>query len=424
MGRGQRTLFWLAALAVIGGIWLRFVDLGFPEHLTWDEHHFVKNARNYLAGRPDWNDHPPLGKLLMAWSLSLLGDNSFAFRLPSALMGVGGIVAAGCLSRRLHGSNWAAVLAAVFIAGDGFHIAYSRTALLDGMLTTVSLTTLLCMTWSAPMTRLLLGLLIGSAMSVKMSALVLFGPLTLLALLRIGTAHQWFGLGESAPAWARDRFKHWSLELLSVGLVATVAGAVYLGWWMFGLELTGKAHSLADAWEASQAMMAHHAKLTDWEHPLLSRWWTWGLPKRPILLRHDQVGDGLVRVMTSMGNPLLWWSVVLALFLSLEGLVKGAVRRGFPGMHSRLFLLCAFVAYISPWIVTNRDTYIYHYLPAYSVGIVMLSGLFAEWSEEEGNRRWAILALGAFTLVSVFYAPVWSQLPMTEDALKLRPLIR
>src|SRR3954447_12118872 len=53
----------LCLALVVAGPGLRCQHLMFPARLTFDEHHFVENARNSLAGRPDWNDHPPLGKL-------------------------------------------------------------------------------------------------------------------------------------------------------------------------------------------------------------------------------------------------------------------------------------------------------------------------------------------------------------------------
>jgi dolichyl-phosphate-mannose--protein O-mannosyl transferase len=42
---------------IAGGIAIRVYDLGYPRELVFDEHHCVKNARNYLAARSDSNDH-------------------------------------------------------------------------------------------------------------------------------------------------------------------------------------------------------------------------------------------------------------------------------------------------------------------------------------------------------------------------------
>ena len=70
-------------IAVAIGIWLRAQRLGEPAGLAWDEHHFVRTAQNYLVGAKDWNDHPPLGKLLIAQGIHWFGDVSFAWRASS-----------------------------------------------------------------------------------------------------------------------------------------------------------------------------------------------------------------------------------------------------------------------------------------------------------------------------------------------------
>src|SRR5262245_14075019 len=80
------------------GIFRRLVYLCFPPGLTWDEHHFVINARNYINHAHDWNDHPPLGKLLMVPWILLLGDTSFAWRLSPALLGIASILIGGSLA--------------------------------------------------------------------------------------------------------------------------------------------------------------------------------------------------------------------------------------------------------------------------------------------------------------------------------------
>ncbi|HEX3597155.1 MAG TPA: phospholipid carrier-dependent glycosyltransferase, partial [Polyangiaceae bacterium] len=90
--RRDGPLFLLCAALVALGTWLRAVDLGFPPSLTWDEHHFVLNARNYITHQHDWNDHPPLGKLLIVPWLLLLGDSSRSFRMNSFVFGLLAIV--------------------------------------------------------------------------------------------------------------------------------------------------------------------------------------------------------------------------------------------------------------------------------------------------------------------------------------------
>ena len=63
--KSDRALGWICSGLVAFGVLLRAQHLRFPNRLTFDEAHFVDNARNYLTGAADWNDHPPLGKLLL-----------------------------------------------------------------------------------------------------------------------------------------------------------------------------------------------------------------------------------------------------------------------------------------------------------------------------------------------------------------------
>ena len=419
----QPQLIVLCVAMIFVGIVLRFWDLGFPNSLTWDEHHFVKNARNYLAGRPDWNDHPPLGKLLIALSIHHWEDTSLAFRLPSACLGAISVGVAGLLARSVFRSNVAGLLGAAFIAVDGFHIAYSRTALLDGMLTALTLLALWIMTLPGWLPILLAGWVVGSAMAIKMSALTLFGPFIAVALLHLSSSTKLGSHFFSNTSLFGRPLGMRKVELFMYLPAVGVAFTVYLWWWTIGLEMAGQSSSFTDAVRATQKMMEHHARLTDWEHPLLSRWWTWGVPTKPILLRHDTVSGGMLRIMSTMGNPLIWWSVIIGVFFTFWRLIESLLLRRAPAL-GQVWLLLAYVAYLSPWIVTNRDSYIYHYLPSYAVGIILLAGLISEFALILRLRLAVLGLVCTVAVVSSLYAPVWAQLPISPNAVKYRPFIR
>src|SRR5262249_45966470 len=159
--------------------------------------HFVENARNYLTGQADWNDHPPLGKLLMAAAISLLGDTSLAWRLAPSLCGLLSIVLAFVAARALFRDPIAGALAAAFVALDGFLIAYSRTALLDGMLTCFALVTLALLAGTPTLQRVVAaGAAAGLVSSIKLSGITLALPLLLSVLaLRTTRARQLLALG-------------------------------------------------------------------------------------------------------------------------------------------------------------------------------------------------------------------------------------
>jgi dolichyl-phosphate-mannose-protein mannosyltransferase len=403
------------ALVVLGVV-LRTRSLGFPGTFLWDEHHFVENARNYLDGAADTNDHPPLGKLIMAGFLSLLGDRPEGWRAGAWLAGILTIVCGGLAVARLFRDVAAGFIAAALLSADGFFIGYSRTALLDGYLVlSVTLALILVTLPSGVTTALAAGVLCGAATCIKFSGIGLFVPLLIFIALDRLTF--------------RKRVAHASL-LLAAGVVT------YLALFALGLAVAGQPGSLFAVVDRTIELYEHHAKLTDMKHPMTSGWSTWWLPVRPLVMANfDKIDHA--RVLSSLGNLAVWWSsfalaVTIVATLAWHG-VKGAALsppetvpdappsvRNFVGAHGRAVLcsLGASLGFLAPWVMSHRDSYIYHFLPSYVGFIVLLSG-FLGFARE----RYRVHVLGFLVLVllvGAFYAPVWSLMPMSHDAVRAR----
>jgi dolichyl-phosphate-mannose--protein O-mannosyl transferase len=137
-----------------------------------------------------------------------------------------------------------------------------------------------------------------------------------------------------------------------------------------------------------------------------------------------------VRALTTLGNPLLWWSCTVALVVGLYASVIAAVRvvrarsaRIYLGRGTRAtFVLVAFAfSMLLPWIIGKRDSYIYHYLPTYGCVLVLVAGVV---SAAYRQKRMAALGYTAVVfLVTVFYAPVWGQLPIGRPGFEARLFI-
>ncbi|MCI1636466.1 dolichyl-phosphate-mannose--protein mannosyltransferase [Bifidobacterium sp.] len=153
-------------MAVFGGA-LRFVRLGSPHSVVFDETYYVKDAwtmlmtgeaRNWpktlspanipidtLFAQGDTNQwlasaeyvvHPPIGKWMIAIGLKLFGgaDSAFAWRFSTALVGTLAILVLCRVALRLFHNLPIALMAGFLLSIDGLGITMSRTSLLDNFI--------------------------------------------------------------------------------------------------------------------------------------------------------------------------------------------------------------------------------------------------------------------------------------------------
>ena len=397
--RLERLTRVLLVALIAGGAAARLFDFGYPNALTWDEPHFVENARNILAGRSDWNDHPSLGKLLIAVGILALGDEGAGWRVVPLLFGLALIALAYALGASAFRSKAAGLYAAGFVAASGFVMAFSKTALLDGMLASVMVAAALAL-WRARSWRgIMLGAaLTGLAVSIKFTGIVLVVPLAWMTLAS----------SESRPK---------ALGVFTLGL-ATLA-AVYVAQFSLGLAFAGDEYGPVDVAKKTVELFRHHVGLDDWENAATSRWYTWFVPLKVVRLHYAREGD-VVRALSTKSNPLLWWGVNLAVLWSLVELLRAKWRDGLASAAPRAsaasgrnYLLLMWFLPLCPWILTERDSYIYHYLPSYAFGLVLFGCLLS--TLRNPKVRFGVVA--SVTVVFAYCVPVWSKIPLDANSL-------
>lgn len=139
---------------------IRFVNLGHPSNLVFDEVYYVRDAASQMifgfptewpndlgyafgpeelarmSGEASYAVHPPLGKWLIAIGLALFGaDNGWGWRFSAALVGTLTVALLMLLTHRLTRSVWVASLAGLLLGIEGVSVVLSRVSLLDGFLT-------------------------------------------------------------------------------------------------------------------------------------------------------------------------------------------------------------------------------------------------------------------------------------------------
>ncbi|MFI7618180.1 dolichyl-phosphate-mannose--protein mannosyltransferase [Nonomuraea terrae] len=283
---GSPLLGWAGPLlvALFGGV-LRFVRLGEPRAVVFDETYYMKDAysllvhgveramlgdaddpvadRRILAGNLDvfrecaqqsdcasFVAHPPLGKWMIGAGEWLFGMTPFGWRFAAALAGTLSILIMARVARRMTRSTLLGCLAGLLLALDGLHLVLSRTALLDIFLMFWVLAGFACLVadrdWArgrlaarydgSPVTergprlgsrpwRLAAGACLGAACAVKWSGIFFLLAFAVLSVMWDMGARRALGL-------RRPYRRAWVYDVPgAAGALALVPAAAYLASW-------------------------------------------------------------------------------------------------------------------------------------------------------------------------------------------------
>ncbi|MFI6391419.1 dolichyl-phosphate-mannose--protein mannosyltransferase [Nonomuraea sp. NPDC050547] len=268
-------------IAVFGGV-LRFVNLGHPKAVVFDETYYAKDSfslitwgvekvaikdadKALLAGNTDiWQKctqdaldkcasyvvHPPLGKWMIGFGEWLFGMNPYGWRVAAAIVGTLSILVIARLARRMTRSTLLGCFAGLLLALDGLHFVLSRTALLDIFLMFWVLAGFACLVvdrdrmrgrlvdWyeTSPMTpegpwlgwrpwRIAAGVCLGAACAVKWSGIFFLIAFGIMSLIWDMGARRAVGLRKPyAGAFGKDA-PTW------LGAVALVPALTYVATW-------------------------------------------------------------------------------------------------------------------------------------------------------------------------------------------------
>jgi dolichyl-phosphate-mannose--protein O-mannosyl transferase len=446
---------WLAVLAVaVGAALIRLPGLARPTQLVFDEIFYARDACWYVTASPAVCEitelasrtHPPLGKWIIASGIALFGYEPFGWRIAAALAGVATVVLLYVLARRLFASvgtpaaaTAGAFAASALLATDFLHAVQSRIAMLDVFIVLFVVGGMLAIVldrdrvgsraiprWLSALTlhrpwRLVAGACLGAAAGTKWSgayvALVVIG--LVIAWELAGAMRRMPGVSRRASWWAAFR----SEALPTLALLGVVPVLVYLAGYIGRMpgELIGAPWDPASVW---RGIWEHQVQMFDFHvglrghHPYESPPWSWPLLKRPVAF-YFTAGGGAYREILALGNPLVWWSGIVAL-----GVLGVAwVRRGLDVRAPELVILAGAVATYGPWLAlaASRDqVFLWYLLPTIPFLFLALGLLAARaWSMMLG--RVATVLYAAIVAASfAFYFPLLTALPVTPGDWWLR----
>jgi dolichyl-phosphate-mannose-protein mannosyltransferase len=380
-----RSVLVLSAVTILVGLWARVWKLGFPGQRVWDEIYFPVMARKFLEGTYQFDLHPPLGKFIIAVGIALFGDTPIGWRVMPLLFGCAMIPLGAALGWYLMRERVAALLLAAFIAGETFLIAYSRIGIMDGILVFFTLATLLAALRVERRSQVLwVAVLLGLAISVKWAVFMVAVP--------VG-----YSLWVSAVLY---------IVIVYVGALVAVTTNPWEAWqWTW-------------SWHLKAAEKVTAAIPNAWGSP----WWSWPLMLRTIRLSPlFATATGDLQVISTIGNPVLWYSSTLAVVAGIVEAARRLVARK-PIVDDPLVpILLGYIFLLLPWIPGTRIPYIYNYLPSYAFALMALVyWLVRLWGRPPWGP-WVVVAFTALALAAtLLFLPLAAGLPISPESLQLR----
>ncbi|MDR1570398.1 MAG: glycosyltransferase family 39 protein [Oscillospiraceae bacterium] len=365
---------------------------GYMNGTYFDEIYHARTGYEYLHKMSvlEWS-HPPLGKVFIMLSISLMGMTPFAWRFPGTLAGVLMIPAMYFLGKQLFKKTRWALLAAFLLAADCMHLAQTRIATIDSYPVLFIMLMYACMYryWKMSFFRdglgrtlvplALSGLFMAGAIASKWIGIYAAAGLAVVLFWSFGMRLREYIYGISAGAEESQAVAAYPRRMIITILWCVlwfiiVPAAVYLLSYIPELTATGP-YTIKRVIDLQASMYNYHSHLVD-THPFKSKWWEWPLILKPMWYYQGHYEpDGMVSTILAFGNPAVWWTGFIALIAVIIRWFKGHVSRGIrldraDGDSTPGLLLVGFLAQFMPWVLVPRSTFIYHYFA--STPFVML----------------------------------------------------
>ncbi|MCY7336302.1 MAG: phospholipid carrier-dependent glycosyltransferase [Chamaesiphon sp.] len=443
----KKLAVWGIAIVCLGSIGLRFWGLGRFNVFVFDEFYYAKFANNYLTNTKFFNSHPPLSQYLIAIGIwigdrlpigqdttnTLTGSlhSTFSYRWMNALFGsfIPPIVAA--LAYQLSYRMSYAFLAALFISLDGLFLIESRYALNNIYLVFFGLLGQLLVVIASKTTQDRRLLLVGAGISFGASAACKWNGLWFLlgiyALLVIAKLWQIIRSERQSSIITNsilDRFATIGIIEIVICLVVTPIAIYSLLWIPHLIQNPTPNFIDVQLW-----ILNYHEKVGNGAkiHPYCANWYTWPLLMRPLAYYFKQYKPDYYYDVHAMGNPLLWWFALVAIFGSIWLIIKGFTVKpirelNIDRLNVPLFIVVNYAANLLPWVKVTRCLYIYHYMGAVLFAIMGLAWL-VDLGLRSSSKFWQ--AAGLTTIFSiaasfVFWLPIYLGLSIEKSDLALR----
>lgn len=407
----------LILTTLVAGL-LRFVRLGDPKALVFDETYYAKDACWYVNVSESLCDtaseitqvHPPLSKWIIAIGIRLFGYESFGWRISAVVFGTISVALLYLLARKILRSTIGATIATGLLAIDFLHFVQSRIAMLDIFAVTFGLACLLFVVYDrdrhlkpdAPPDRLRIWRLAAGAAGGAATACKWTGAFFLLTAFVLVIAWEWSARRKAGSTRGAAFNQVLVYEGPTIFLWLIVLPVVVYGATFFGRIEWSEGNWFQAFVDRHKYMVDFHKNLES-HHSYESPAWSWLLVKRPVSYFFETAPNGDYKEIFATGNPFVWWPAVLSV-------VYAAVRwfRSRDNWGPEAIIVLGFVATYMTWFLlslTGRPaTFLFYVLPTVpflclALGYVA-SRIGSSW---EAKSAIALFTVGAVAMFGFYY---------------------
>lgn len=421
----------------------------------FDEIYFPRTALEQLEKRDILyeNTHPPLGKTIIAFGISLFGMNPFGWRIMGTLFGAALIPLMYILAKRFFKDSFWAFFCAFLMMFDFMHFTQTRLATIDSY--TVFFVMLMfyfmldyydSMAYERGFFKSLVpllccGITLGLGGATKWIAL--YGAFGLAVLFFMSRGYEYNAYNNLLNVQIKDESKPKGFKSKALGgwlgkyfyltclfcvlFFIIIPAAIYvLSFIPISYKETDKS-LIKYVISTIESMYNYHKGVTD-AHPFASPWYEWPLDLRPIFYYQGSLlPEGWGASIAGFGHPLIFWVGFISFIITLTLIVSTALKKEetLEGTKLLWFPVVGYLSQYLPWVVAPRKvTFIYHYFSCVPFLILMIGILFRYLETHniitrKATKIYLILILALFV---IFY-PVLSGIEVPRFYLNILQIL-
>ena len=398
----------------------------------FDEIYHARTAYEFINELPvyEWT-HPPLGKFLISLGIKGFGMTPFGWRFAGTLFGVLMIPLLYISSIVLLKKRWVSIISAVLFSVDFMHFVQTRIATIDVYVTFFIMSMYLFMFIYASksfydshihktlLPLLFSGISMGLAIACKWTGAYAAVGIAIIFFMTIYKRYTEYKYAKKYPDTTSNSISHQKIiecykKYTTTTILSCVVFFIVIPLTIYLLSyipyLRANNEGIIGIWQNQTDIFTYHwDTVVSSTHPFSSKWYSWPIVWKPIWYYSNSFYNGTKSGITAFGNPLVWWSGIVALVYCIYSALRYKDR-------SAIMLVIAYASNYLPWLFVERTTFNYHYFPSVPFLILMIGySILKLYKEREWVKKTAIIYTIIAVIIFVIFYPVLSGMPIIPD---------